>query len=170
MRRSRLLVMASRTNALSCSSAKVASQSFRIPPVPPPAFHADDTATLVSACLRISADFGGALVAHAAKSVRPDKAAKKTSRERMAASVQFQDQPIQLGANSNDHFTNDVNGVTAVCENSSCACGACRQKDVLILCVCPQTNCEAVRRDGGNTSGWHKIANGQLPLRGCPHD
>src|SRR4051812_32138889 len=84
--------------------------------------------------------------------------------------MQFQDQPIQLGANTNDDLAQDLNGVTTVGEDSACATRSRSEKNIFVLAVWQEANREAVRRDRGNASGWHHVTNGQLPLGGRPHN
>src|SRR5688572_24994546 len=114
MRRSGLLAIASATSASSWESSNEASQLSATGPegaVAGAAFHGRVRSVVASVpdSRRISARVGGSLVAQPADSAVPSSVATMARRERMSALVQFQDQPVELGAHADHDLADDVN-------------------------------------------------------------
>src|SRR5436190_9598900 len=74
-------------------------------------------------------------------------------------SMQFEDQPVYLGTDADDHFAEDVDHVSAVGVNRPGAVRTRRQEKVLVLGVRQQPDREAIGRDGGHATHRDDIAN-----------
>src|SRR6478735_8427535 len=172
-RKSGLLAIASTTSASSCGSPKVASQLSWMAPAGAAAgaaFHLLSSVRVLTtpACARISSGVGGSLVIQPASNTTPAREPRMILGDCMSASVEFQDQPIELGADADDDLADDVDHVRLLGVDRPGAVRAGREEDFLVLTIGQQPHRQAVGRDRCDAAGAVHAADGQLALRGGP--
>src|SRR5688572_32163254 len=94
------------------------------------AFHPSVGVSLPTApdCWRISSCVGGSLVAQPTRRAAPARVPRRILGDCMSALVQFQDQPIDLGADAHNDFADDVNHLAFVGVDRAGTTGAGREE------------------------------------------